>query len=145
MEYNNEKHLKLIEQYLNLKKQNKNLLYENRKAASELTYYEIQLYNHIFWTKKTHFVLLMQNYIDNLITLENFEAEFSFLWYSKMEKLQAIKLDLEWLKNFYPSPQSENFGTYITAVFRQFEELDDEVCNEQEARDFIIHILDQIQ
>ena len=39
------------------------------KAVRKLRQYEIQFFNHLFWTKKTYFVLLMQNYIDNLMTL----------------------------------------------------------------------------
>ena len=35
MEYNNEKHLKLIEQCLNLKKQNKTIFLEDRKTIQE--------------------------------------------------------------------------------------------------------------
>lgn len=140
MEYNNEKHLKLVEQTLNWKKQNKHIFREDPKAYSELTQYEIQLYNYLFWTKKTDFVLLMQNYIDNSMTLEEFETDFSLLWWSILKELETTKLDLERLKNFYPSPQSEKFGTYITAIYRQFEELEDEVCTEQEAKDFVKNI-----
>ena len=129
MKYNNEKHLELVEQSLNFKKQNKEIFLENSKASSELIYYQIQLQNHLFWTQKSDFVLLMQNYIENSMTSEEFER---------------IRLDLKRLKNFHPNPESVNCGSYITGVYRQFEDLEDEVYTEQEARDYIIHILDRL-
>lgn len=51
---------------------------------------------------------------------------------------------MEQLKNFEPNPRSVKCGQYISAVYRQFEELEDEVCTEQEAKNFIIYILDQL-
>ena len=86
----------------------------------------------------------MQNYIENSITPEEFEIAFSSLWTSTMNEFDAIRLDLERLKNFHPNPESAKCGSYITCVYRQFEELEDEICTEQEARDYIIYILDQL-
>ena len=61
-----------------------------------------------------------------------------------MKEFKGMKLDFERLKNFHPNSESVNCGSYITFVYRQFEELEDEICTEQEARDYIIHILDQL-
>ena len=86
----------------------------------------------------------MQNYIGNSITPENFEIAFSSLWKSKMKEFNQMKLDLERLKNFEPNPDSANCGAFRSCVYRQFEELEDEICTEQEARDYIMYILDQL-
>lgn len=144
MTYNNGKHLKLVEEFLDSKKKNKKIFFKNSKENMELHYCQIYLQDHLFWTKKNDFVLLMQNYINNSLTLEKFEIAYSLLWNSVMEEFQKIRLNLEALKNFEPSPESEKYTTYITAVYRQFEELDDEICTEQEARDYIVHILDRL-
>lgn len=66
---------------------------------------------------------MMQNYIQNFITEEEFEMDFSLLWKSIMDKLDRMKINLESLKNFYPNLQSKKFGSYITFVYHQFEEL----------------------
>ena len=144
MKYNNKKHIKLVKQSLNFKNQNKEIFLEDSKASRELTYYEISLYNYLCWTQKSDFVLLMQNYIESSMTSEEFEIAFSCLWTSTMEEFERIRLDLKRLKNFHPNPESVNCGSYITGVYRQFEDLEDEVFTEQEARDYIIHILDRL-
>ena len=80
--------------------------------------------------KRSDFVLLMQNYIENSMTLEELEIAFSCLWTSTMKEFKRIKLDLERLKNFYLNPESVNCCSYITAVYRQFEALEDEIYTE---------------
>jgi hypothetical protein len=131
IEYNNKNHLQLAQEALNFKKQKKKLFIQDSKASGELIYYQIYLQDYIFWTKKSEFVSLMEN----LITFEQFETQFSVLWSDIMKEFHSIKLDLEKLKNFEPNPESANCGSYITCVYRIFEELEDEVCTEQEARD----------
>jgi hypothetical protein len=42
----------------------------------------------------------MQNYIKNFITFEEFEANFSLLWWNTMKEFQVMELDLEKLNNF---------------------------------------------
>ena len=86
----------------------------------------------------------MQNYIGNSITPENFEIAFLSLWRSTINEFDEMRLDLERLKNFQPNPDSASCGTSISCVYRQFEELEDEVCTEQEARDYIMRILNQL-
>ena len=65
--------------------------------------------------------------MENLITFEQFETQFSVLWSDIMKEFHSIKLDLEKLKNFEPNPESAN----CACVYRIFEELEDEVCTEQ--------------
>lgn len=129
---------------MNFKKQNKKIFIEDSKASSELIYYEIFLHDYVFWTRKSEFVSLMQNYIENSMTSEEFETAFSSLWNRTITEFQQIKLDLEQIKSFQPNPEAANCWSYITSLYRQFEELEDEVCTKLEARDYIIHILDQL-
>lgn len=97
IKYNNKKHFKLIQQFLD---------------------YEKQLEDYLFWTKKSDFGLWMQNYIENSITPEEFETAFSSLWNSTLKEFDEIQLDLERLKNFHPNPEAANGGSYITCVYR---------------------------
>ena len=53
---NREKHLELVEQSLNFKKQKKEIFLENPKASQELRFYEMKLFDHLFWIKKSDFV-----------------------------------------------------------------------------------------
>ena len=70
MEYNNERHLKLLNYFLNIKKQQKNLLIEDPQADAELTKYEIYLQDHVFWSKREKFLLFMKFLVEDSIELE---------------------------------------------------------------------------
>jgi hypothetical protein len=56
-----------------------------------------------------------------------------------------LKIDLKGLKNFQHNPRSDRFCSFVTSVFRQFEELEDEYCTEQEVKDYVRGILQEIQ
>jgi hypothetical protein len=145
MEYNNKKHLKLLNYLLYYKKQNKNLQIEDPDADAELTQYQIYLQDHIFWSNRKKFVLLMKYFVDNSLELEQFEIDFSLLWWETMEEDNAVKLNLKRINNFHPNPRSYKFGSWITAIYRQFEELEDEYCTEREVKDYVRYVLQEIQ
>jgi hypothetical protein len=97
----------------------------NRIYITELQYFEIRMQDHIFWKKRATFISLMENFIHNLITFEDFETKFSILWWESMKESDTIKFDLEKFKNRELSSESKNYCSYMTAIFRQFEEIDD--------------------
>jgi hypothetical protein len=78
MDYNKKRHLKLLKRLLYTKKRNKNFYQENPENYSELRKYEIIIYDHIFWTRRKNFVLLIENFIDNIIDFEKFEDVSNF-------------------------------------------------------------------
>lgn len=47
-----------------------------------------------------------------------------------MEEDEALQMDLKRVENLQLDPKSDGFGSFITAVFRQFEGLEDEECTE---------------
>lgn len=78
MNYNNKKHLKLLKPFLDSKK----IKPENLEC--ELIEYEIIVIDEIFWNDRKAFVLLMTNFIYNIINYEQFEIDFCYY----LEKLQ---------------------------------------------------------
>ena len=48
-----------------------------------------------------------------------------------------FKIDLEYIDKFQPSTRSYRFATVITSIYRQFEEIEDEYCTEQEVKDCV--------
>ena len=62
-----------------------------------------------------------------------------------MKKDKALQIDLKGLKNFELDSKSDGFGSFITAVFRQFEVLEDEECTEQEVKDYVRNTLREIR
>ena len=145
MTYNKIRHLELLRRFLDFKNQGKDLYTENRDEYMELQEYRCALYHHIFWTRRKEFVLCMKTYVHDSIDFEQFEIDFSKLWWKSMKEDKALQIDLKGLKNFELDPKSDGFGSFITAVFRQFEVLEDEECTEQEVKDYVRNILQEIQ
>jgi hypothetical protein len=145
MTYNKIRHLKLLKCFLDYKKQGKDLYTENRDEYMELQKYRCALYHHIFWKSKEEFALLMENYLHDSIDFEHFKITFSRLWRDSMTKDKALQMDLKRVENLQLDPKSDGFGSFITAVFRQFEVLEDEECTEQELKDYVRNTLREIR
>ena len=137
VEYSNKKHLKLLNYLLDCKNQSKSLHIEDPEADAELNQYQIYLQDHIFWSKREGFVLLMKYFLDDSLELEQFEIDFSLLWWETMNEYDAFALDLKRIDNFHPNSGSCEFCSWITAIYRQFEDLEDEYCTKQEVKDFV--------
>lgn len=145
MTYNKIRHLELLKRFLDFKNKGKDLYTENRDEYMELLEYRCALYHHIFWKSKEQFVLLMENYTHNSIDTEQFEIAFSQLWKETFRAESAFQMDLKRVENLQLDPKSDRFGTWVTAVFRQFEVLEDEECTEQELKDYVQNTLREIQ
>ena len=145
MTYNKIRHLELLKGFLDLKEQGKDLYGENRDQYIELLHYQGRLQDHAFWNNREQFVLLMENFIHNSIDMEEFEIAFSQLWWKSMKEDKAFQMDLKRVENLQLDPRSDRFGSFITSVFRQFEVLEDEECTEQEVKDYVRDILQEIQ
>ena len=140
MDYNKKRHLKLLKRLLYSKKLNKNFYQENPEDYSELCKYEIIIYDHIFWTRRKDFVLLMENFIDNIIDFEEFETAFSLLFRKTTKEYNTFKIDLKQIDKFQPSTRSYRFASFIGSIFRQFEEVEDEYCTERDVKDFVTEV-----
>jgi hypothetical protein len=109
MDYNKKRHLKLLKRFLDSKKLNKNFYQENPEDYSELVKYEIIIYEYIFWTRRKDFVLLMKNFIDNIIDFEEFETAFSLLYRKTGEEYDMFNIDLKQIEKFQPSTRPYRF------------------------------------
>ena len=146
--YNKIRHLELLIRFLDFKKQDNNIydLYlENRDEYIELSRYQRMLHDCFFWRHKKEFVLSIENYINDSIDFEQFEINFSKLWWKSMNENKGVERDLELVKNFKYDPKSDGFGSFMTCIFRQFEVLEDEECTEQEVKDYVRNTLQEIQ
>ena len=57
--------------------------------------------------------------------MEQFETAFAQLCWETVRVCDTFEIDLKELENFEPDPKSYRFGSLVTAVFRQFEVLED--------------------
>jgi hypothetical protein len=77
MTYNKERHKQLVIRSQDLKNQGKNLFLENPEEDSELSKYNIGVEEQVFWTHQENFVLIMKNFIDNILDFDEFETVFN--------------------------------------------------------------------
>ena len=137
MDYNRKRHKQLIIRSQDLKNQGKNLFIENQEEYSELSKYNIAVEEQVFWTHREDFFLLMKNFIDNIFDFDEFETAFSLLYRKTTEEVDMFIINLKQIDKFQPSPRSYRFASFIGSIFRQFEEVEDEYCTEQEVKDFV--------
>ena len=140
MEYNKEKHLKILLNLLNCNSStNRSYLY------NELKEYEIVLQDFIFWKRKKDFVVLMKNFIKNLIEFEQFEIDFSGLWNLSMKEFQKIKRNTKEIENLELNSLSTGFCSQVTCIFRCFDAIQDEYMNEVEFKEYTEGIFETIK
>ena len=79
----------------------------------------------------------MKNFLDNISDFEEFETAFSILFNKVQKDVEISKRDLKKVDNFQLSTRSDRFASFITFIFRQFEQVDDEFSTEQEVANFV--------
>ncbi len=137
MTYNKERHKQLVIRSQDLKNQGKNLFLENPEEYSELLDYDIAVEEQVFWTHREDFVLIMKNFLDNILDFDEFETAFSLLYEEVRKEVNMFVINLNQIDKFQPSTRSDRFASFIGSIYRQFEEVEDEYCTEQEVKDSV--------
>ena len=79
----------------------------------------------------------MKNLLDNILDFDEFETAFSLLYEEVRKEVNMFKINLEQIDKFQPSTRSYRFASVIDSIYRQFEEVEDEFCTEQEVQDYV--------
>ena len=137
MIYNKERHKQLVIRSQDLKNQGKNIFLENPKESSELSKYNVEIEEQVFWTHRENFVLIMKNFLENILDFDEFETAFSLLNDEVRKEVNMFEIDLEQIDKFQPSTRSYRFASFIGSIYRQFESVEDEYCTEQEVKDSV--------
>jgi hypothetical protein len=137
MIYKKERHKQLVIRSRDLKNQGKTLFRENKEEYFELLDYDIAVEEQVFWTNRGEFFLVMKNFLDNIINFDEFETAFTLLYQKTREEFDMFVIDLKQIEKFQPSTRSDRFSSFINAIFREFEEVEDEYCTEQEIKDSV--------
>lgn len=143
----NPRHIELEKYSQDLQKQGKWLFKENPEENAELMKFHIILFDEILWRHRDEFALMMENFLNGLIQTEEFETKFSLLFEKTRKEFKTYQDDLEKLKklNLDPKSSESKFGARMTLIFRQFEVLEDEECNEQDLKEYVKNIFLLIQ
>jgi len=137
MIYKKERHKQLVIRSRDLKNQGKTLFRENPEEYSELLDYNIAVEEQVFWANRGEFFLVMKNFLDNIINFDEFETAFTLLYQKTREEFDMFVIDLKQIEKFQPSTRSDRFASFINAIFREFEEVEDEYSTEQEVKDSV--------
>jgi hypothetical protein len=77
----------------------------------------------------------MKNFLDNIINFDEFETAFTLLYRKTREEFDMVAIDLKQIEKFQPSTRPDRFASFISAIFREFEEVDDEYHTKQQVKD----------
>lgn len=136
MTYNKERHKQLVIREQELKNQGKLLFRENPEENLELCKYNVLVDNHVYWTHREKFLLLMKNLLDNSFDFDEFETAFSIVFEEVRKEVNIFTRDLEQIEKFQPSTKSYLSGSF-GSIYRQFEAIEDEYLTEQDVKDYV--------
>ena len=137
MVYSNLRHLKLLKYRLKLNQANKTLVEESPNLRRELFTYETVVRDSIFWLHRKEFFSIIELFISNNSNFEKFELDFSKLYIETETKFRNFVNDIKQIEKFQPNLQSEQFSSFVTAIFRETELVEDEYCSEEEVKEYV--------
>ena len=123
------RYFELLKRSQNLKKQEKNLYFENEKEYLELSGYKVELEEHAFWEYRRSFALVMQNFING----EEFNEDFLALRQKCIDSFDALEFQInsKKLKDFQPDPRSKGFGNLISFLSAECDNFEEDYDNKE--------------
>jgi hypothetical protein len=116
MSYNQKRHIELLKRLQDLKNQGKSFYQESKDEYLELSKYEGAIQSYIYWKSRTLFVLLMEKFVNRIISGEEFSDSFLELRQRLIYECDGFVKELgsEKLKDFQLDPRSNGFGSLIS-------------------------------
>lgn len=106
-------YLKLLKYEKELKLKGKSLSKENEQDYKKLLKYEVSLLDHFKWEQKDRYFLLITNFLDKKINIDQYICQLFKLDYEIQNLVEELKLDFEKLKEFKPNSVSKGFSKLI--------------------------------
>jgi hypothetical protein len=143
--YNKERYITIVNELNEAKAKGIDWFKENPKKRMELLSYQSVLSNHLFWLEREEFLVIIEKFLNNTIEFEQFEDEFSELWVQTQLQSHKDNRNSLVIKTIDPDPQSDSFCSRVTAIYRGFEEIEDEDWTKEEMKPFVKSILIKIK
>ena len=143
--YNKERYITIVNELNEAKAKGIRWFKENPKRRMELLSYQIVLSDHIFWLKREKFLVIIEQFLNNTIEFEQFENQFSKLWVKTQLQSHKDTRNSLVIKTIDPDPKSDSFCSRMTALYRGFEAVEDEVSTKEELKVFVKSILIKIK
>jgi hypothetical protein len=106
-------YLKLLKYEKELKSKGKSLSKENEQDYKKLLKYEVSLLDHFKWEQKDRYFLLITNFLDKKIDIDQYICQLFKLGYEIQNLVEELKLDFEKLKEFKPNSVSKGLSKLI--------------------------------
>jgi hypothetical protein len=90
-----DKYLTLEKLSQDLDKQGKSMFKESPKEYYELSGFRIILFDEILWRRRKQFAFIMEKFVNDSIYMEQFETEFSLLYWRTDKAFDTFKNDLK--------------------------------------------------
>jgi len=116
MTYNQKRHIQLLKRSQSFKNQGKSFYQESTDEYLELSKYEGTIQSYIYWKSRTLFVLLMEKFVNRIISGEEFSDSFLQLRQRLVYECDGFikELGSEKLKDFQLDLRSNGFGSLIS-------------------------------
>ena len=133
MTYNQKRHIQLLKRFQDLKNQGKSFYQESTDEYLELSKYEGAIQSYIYWKSRTLFVLLMEKFVNRIISGEEFSNSFLQLRQKLIYECDGFikELDSEKLKDFQLDPRSNGFGSLISFLRAECDNFSEDSQNEE--------------
>ena len=133
MNYNLKRHLELLKHSQDLKNQGKILFQESRKEYLELSQYNIDVEEHIFWQERYQVALWMEDFLNRKIDGEELCDRVRGLRRELINACEKFKLDLSSgkIKDFQPDERSKKLNGFLTGCFFECENFMEDYENEE--------------
>lgn len=136
MTYNQKRYIELLKRSEDLKNLGKSFYQESKDEYLELSEYEAAIASYLDWKSRTLFVLLMEKFVNKIISGEEFSNSFlelrqrliyecdGFLKELSSEKLKDFQLDPR-------DPRPDGFGSLISFLRAEYDNFSEDYQNEE--------------
>ena len=133
MTYNHKRYIELLKRSEDLKNLGRSFYQESTDEYLELVTYEAAIEEHIDWKSRILFLLLMEKFVNKIISGEEFSDSFLELRQRLIYECDGVLKELrsEKLKDFQIDPRSYQFGNLISFLRAECDNFDEDYQNEE--------------
>ena len=131
--YNKQRYIELLKRSEDLKNLGKSFYQESKDEYLELSKYEGAIQSYLYWKSRTLFVLLMEKFVNRIISGEEFSNSFLELRQRLIYECDGFLKELgsEKLKDFQLDPRSYGFGSLISFLRAECDNFSEDYQNEE--------------
>ena len=133
MTYNQNRYIELLKRSEDLKNLGKSLYQESEGEYLELSKYEGVIESYLFWKSRILFLLLMEKFVNKIISGEEFSDSFFELRQKLLYECDDFRKELgsEKLKDFQIDPRSYKFSSVISFLRAECDNFSEDYENEE--------------